>query len=101
MDARTLKALNGSIRKWWLIAEGRGVDLGIANCHLCKLFYGVFCHGCPVEKESHEDGCEGTPYVAWSKKRTPGGCVITEKQQWLALDMWLYLVSLLPEGGEG
>jgi hypothetical protein len=45
MDNQTLAALKGSIRKWENIAAGTGVDKGVFNCPLCKLFGAT--HGDP------------------------------------------------------
>jgi len=47
MDAKTLKALKGSIKKWEKIIAGTGVDKGGDNCPLCKAC-GWNCRDCPV-----------------------------------------------------
>lgn len=65
MNAETLKALQGSIRKWKAIVAGNGVDKGIKNCPLCKLFYQDACHGCPVRRKSGRANCINTPYENW------------------------------------
>ncbi len=70
MNAKTLKALNGSIAKWEAIVTGTGVDAGPSNCPLCLAFRnfsmgGVSCLGCPVRDTTGEDGCAGTPYEKW------------------------------------
>jgi hypothetical protein len=71
MNARTLKALKGSIRKWEKIVAGKGRDFGMSNCPLCKLFStGYYCTGtpcCPVAGKAGEGDCRRTPYVAWVK----------------------------------
>lgn len=100
MDKRTLTALRGSIEKWRLIAEGVGEDMGVVNCPLCKKFNDIGCHGCPVSNDTGHDGCRGTPWDAWLKVsdfaavRTAKG----EKEKLLALNEYVYLLSLLPEG---
>ena len=67
MDDHTAEALEGSIRKWWLIAWGGGLDCGCYNCPLCDLFYDdTQCEGCPVWKATGEqEYCEGSPYEDW------------------------------------
>lgn len=62
MDAKTLKALNGSIKKWEAIVAGTGIDAGRINCPLCRLFFYNDCFGCPVSKKTQQDGCSGSPY---------------------------------------
>lgn len=63
MNAKTLKALRGSIAKWQRIVAGDGVDEGAENCALCALFIDAECVGCPVSKNTGMDGCIGSPYV--------------------------------------
>ena len=65
MDAKTLKALKGSIKKWKAIVAGNGKDDGKENCPLCKEFAdNEFCDGCPVAVDSGHS-CEGSPYREW------------------------------------
>lgn len=78
MDARTLTALEGSIKKWEEIVAGEGDDQGPNNCPLCHLFQAEAdpddpeglqeCFGCPVSKKVSTDGCRETPYTAWNDK---------------------------------
>ena len=66
MDAKTLKALEGSIMKWEKIVDGKGIDDGIDNCPLCKLFYlNGDCEECPVSKKTESYCCSETPYDEW------------------------------------
>ena len=68
MDARTRKALEGSIAKWQSIVDGTGLDEGTENCPLCQLYYvrnSRSCGSCPVEADTEVDGCNGTPYEGW------------------------------------
>jgi len=65
MDAKTLKALKGSIKKWEKIVEGMGVDEGADNCPLCELFFDEGCQGCPVNEKTSRFGCIKTPYNDW------------------------------------
>jgi len=70
MDAKTLKALRGSIAKWEAIVAGTGEDKGIFNCPLCLLFNsgdGNRCKGCPVAESVGEIFCFHTPYSEWSE----------------------------------
>lgn len=62
MDAETLNALQGSIKKWELIVSGEGTDLGSDNCPLCATL--ACCGDCPVDAITH-NGCMGSPYGTW------------------------------------
>lgn len=70
MNAKTLKALKGSIAKWEAIVAGTERDDGPDNCPLCQLFnkhpFGE-CDGCPVAESVGLSGCDGTPYQAWDE----------------------------------
>lgn len=74
MDAKTLKALKGSIRKWEAIVAGTGADKGGKNCPLCKLFAtGVSigkCKGCPVRQKTGFEECRDTPYYDFAMEST-------------------------------
>jgi hypothetical protein len=63
MDAKTLFALRGSIRKWEKIVAGKGTDRGADNCPLCLLTDNS-CTGCPVNKIT-KNGCSPTPFAKW------------------------------------
>lgn len=67
MDAETLAALKGSIKKWEEIVCHDGVDDGTANCPLCQKFRIGYarCLQCPVYKCMGISGCRGTPYIPW------------------------------------
>lgn len=111
MNAKTLKALKGSVRKWDRLARGEGLDRADANCPLCKLFYGDplqsspgDCVGCPVMKETGEQYCAGTPYSDWShwvKTAVYGGYrgnkAKNSSEKRLALAERDFLRSLLPK----
>lgn len=66
MDRQTLAALRGSIEKWERIVDGTGIDQGIYNCPLCKLFYANHCSGCPVNANTRQKHCNGSKYFAWA-----------------------------------
>jgi len=65
---RQAKALEGSVRKWRKIVKGTGVDMGIDNCPLCKLYYkpdctiwSQRCKGCPIFIDTSMPACYKTP----------------------------------------
>jgi len=70
MTKLTEQALKGSIKKWTHIVGRTGLDFGIKNCPLCRMFYNTgignkLCNGCPVSKKSTKASCRGTPYEDW------------------------------------
>ena len=70
MNSVTLKALEGSIRKWDLICMGIGVDNRASNCPLCTEFVDNDCEECPVYKSTGESDCDGSPYISWANMGT-------------------------------
>lgn len=78
MDARTLKALQGSIAKWEKIVAGTGFNSGAFNCPLCQQFNShliseshvgtAICTGCPVQIATGEHGCRGSPYEEYERR---------------------------------
>jgi hypothetical protein len=67
MNARTSKALKGSINKWIRIArDTRAEDRGPANCRLCEEFYDNGCEGCPVSEKTGRPYCSRSPCQDWS-----------------------------------
>lgn len=97
MDARTLEALKGSIKKWEGIALELKENHGTHDCPLCQLFHGGRCEGCPVKERTGLDCCDGTPYWDYVRYADEYGTVsgyalaIADKE----LE---FLRSLLPEG---
>ena len=67
MNKKTLKALNGSIKKWEEIVKSTDAeDNGTANCPLCITFSD--CNDCPVgnlTRSNYSSGCQTTPYENW------------------------------------
>lgn len=70
-EGPTLKALNESIAHWERMASGDrlpGERVGHKHCALCRLFQPGYdtgepdCWGCPVERKTGKQYCEGTPY---------------------------------------
>jgi hypothetical protein len=78
MNARTLKALRGSIKKWEAIVAGTGVDQGTDNCPLCEEFFDDWCKGCPVNDASG-NSCNGTPYEAWEEAHYDPGIYFNDR----------------------
>jgi hypothetical protein len=67
MNARTLKALRGSIAHWKRMATGkaRSDEKPYADyCDLCTLFLKGDCSGCPVMERTGKYSCLETPYYA-------------------------------------
>ena len=92
MDAKTLKALKGSIRKWEGILCGEIEDGGSDNCPLCQLFIENVCRGCPVYAKTKKMGCHWTPYDEWRRNLDP------KKDKRIALRELRFLESLSPKG---
>ena len=108
MDAKTLKALKGSIKKWKDIEEGEGVDGGWTNCPLCDLYFSALdrkgsCKKCPVANAVGEINCSDTPYEQWLKHQNrkhdePGDLIVRCRHcKKLARKEREFLESLLPE----
>ncbi|MCD6194297.1 MAG: hypothetical protein J7L26_12670 [Candidatus Aminicenantes bacterium] len=59
---KTKRALKKTINNWEkAIKKGIGVDLGLANAPLCKLF--ISCkYGCPVFKKTLKMNCADSPF---------------------------------------
>ncbi len=67
MDAKTAKALEGSIEKWERIVRStRGVDRHSENCPLCNL-YTSGCRKCIVRQKTKRSSCSGSPFAKWNK----------------------------------
>jgi len=106
MDAKTLKALKGSIAKWEKIASGVGSDKGTGNCPLCKIFYAAGCEDCPVFMQTGETDCWDTPFREWSGLGEPdtsgkltdknGKRALTDHAKSIAQREVDFLESLLP-----
>lgn len=94
MDAKTLAALDGSIKKWEAIVAGTGIDAGPMNCPLCRLFFYKGCFGCPVSNKTQQDGCSGSPYEEYYDLR--GGECTNEELRDAAKKEVDFLKSLKP-----
>jgi hypothetical protein len=107
MNAKTLKALKGSIAHWERMRKadptwgGEMPDAG--SCALCAMFLNLSaCDGCPVEAKTKLRICVGTPFSHASriwKERAAGEC---SKRKWqLASTAELkFLKSLLPSSSD-
>lgn len=96
VNAATLTALKGSIKKWQGIVAGKVKDEGPDNCPLCKLFYAINCRGCPVSKATGLKWCDGTPYSdLWSNCND--GMAKSNPQIYAAKAEVKFLKSLLPK----
>ncbi len=106
MDDRTLKALEGAIRKWKEIETGAGHDLGPNNCDLCKEFYDDLCAGCPVRAFTKRIHCKETPYEIWGDEQSKMGRVFapyvasTPKLRSIAKSERRFLQMLLASGAQ-
>jgi hypothetical protein len=103
MNQKVRKALEGSIKKWEKIVNGTGVDRGVENCPLCKIFYDTSsCVGCPVYEKTGAKDCLRTPYTAWMQHHWENQYddnfkVFDSKSTHLAQAELTFLKSLLPK----
>lgn len=76
MDSKTLDALTDSITHWEkLLADTPNEEPWAKQCPLCQLFRGDeknLCNGCPIQAETKESDCGGSPYLvarnAWLQR---------------------------------
>lgn len=112
MNAKTLKALKGSIQHWNRLATGKRKKregLGCSHCDLCKLYIynqkdsptgGDMCVGCPVYEETGLKSCFGSPYHRASLiLRDVGYDMDHELFKEAAREELEFLKSLLPKTG--
>lgn len=97
----TIKALWGSVEKWFHIWEGTIQDLGCTNCPLCNLFVDNGCKGCPVSNHTGKTSCYNTPYYDFrsacnrnNNYREWAYFARTDQERQLAQAMYAYLVDL-------
>lgn len=70
MDAYTLEALQGSIKKWeTVVAKGTDGTRWV-DCPLCIAFFDHSCRGCPVRERSGRTLCRGTPFTQYEEARS-------------------------------
>lgn len=102
--------------KWMAIAEGGEVDSGVNNCPFCEQFWyedeedeEECCKGCPVMDDTGQDNCYDSPYWAYHQhhkddhpenynRDSDDGAfhlpILCPECQRLALNEWLYLISI-------
>lgn len=57
--------MEAAVRKWNRIIAGKGSDGGVWDCPPCRLFYLLFCVGCPIASYTGRKFCKGSPYGPW------------------------------------
>lgn len=102
MDAKTLEALRGSVKKWERIVMGEIADEGAENCPLCALFNDTDrmprCSGCPVAEKTGSGGCFGSPYNDdWMAVADVDDFANTDDKREAAQKELDFLISLLPQ----
>jgi hypothetical protein len=60
-----IKIMEASVVKWQRIISKKGADGGVYDCPPCRIYYWVFCNGCPISEYTGKKFCKGTPYVDW------------------------------------
>lgn len=63
MNKRTI--MEASVRKWNRIIAGESSDGGVLDCPPCRIFYMLFCIGCPIAEYTGKKFCKGSPYPDW------------------------------------
>jgi len=101
MNAKTLKALKGSIAKWEDVVAKKTKDEGAKNCPLCQLLYRSNCKGCPVVDSGRgRIFCRNTPHRKWLIYTAPrcvgNSRVFDDRSRRLAQAELDFLKSLLP-----
>lgn len=57
--------MEAAVRKWNRIIAGKGSDGGVWDCPPCRIFYLLFCVGCPIASYTGQKFCKGSPYGPW------------------------------------
>jgi hypothetical protein len=57
--------MESAVRKWNRILAGKGSDGGVWDCPPCRIFYMLFCVGCPIASYTGKKFCQHTPYGPW------------------------------------
>jgi len=60
-----ISIMESSVRKWDRIIAGKGSDGGVWDCPPCRIFYMLFCVGCPIANYTGKKFCKGSPYGRW------------------------------------
>jgi hypothetical protein len=60
-----ISIMESAVRKWDRILAGKGSDGGVWDCPPCRIFYMLFCVGCPIATYTGKKFCQHTPYGPW------------------------------------
>ena len=60
-----ISIMEAAVRKWDRILDGKGSDGGVWDCPPCRIFYMLFCVGCPIASYTGKKFCQRTPYGPW------------------------------------
>ena len=60
-----ISIMESAVRKWNRILAGKGSDGGVWDCPPCRIFYMLFCVGCPIASYTGKKFCQRTPYGPW------------------------------------
>jgi hypothetical protein len=60
-----ISIMEAAVRKWDRILAGKGSDGGVWDCPPCRIFYMLFCVGCPIASYTGKKFCRRTPYGPW------------------------------------
>jgi hypothetical protein len=60
-----ISIMEAAVRKWDRILAGKGSDGGVWDCPPCRIFYMLFCVGCPIATYTGKKFCQHTPYGPW------------------------------------
>ncbi len=60
-----ISIMEAAVRKWNRILDGKGSDGGVWDCPPCRIFYMLFCVGCPIAAYTGKKFCQHTPYGPW------------------------------------
>ncbi len=57
--------MEAAVVKWDKIIADNRADGGVYDCPPCRLFYLLFCYGCPIASYTGYRFCRGSPYPDW------------------------------------
>ena len=60
-----ISIMEAAVRKWERIIAGKGSDGGVWDCPPCRIYYMLFCVGCPIATYAGKKFCQRTPYGPW------------------------------------
>jgi len=68
--------MEAAVRKWERIIAGKGSDGGVWDCPPCRIYYMLFCIGCPIAAYTGKKFCQHTPYGPWYHHQNDHGYMI-------------------------